>query len=251
MKILITAIALISGVASCLAYADDKACQGAGHISYCEPCKKSNVQGYIAEYCKEDRIIKQHPQLFSRKGSRLTIHLAKGKVQTYLDVPDPDSPTIRGIPSYTLADYFSGIGYGLIYVDYGEQHHYLFVNLLSGQSFDIYGALTLSPDSKYVAVSDGNETFGGERLAIYSVLPDRLVKEFDTDDAGFTHGLEIINKKLGVWIPHSIKWNSNSEFSFVAEPFDCLISKCAPGKSPAKYRFSKRQVGNKNQWWLN
>jgi hypothetical protein len=242
---------LIAGAASCSAYADVKTCEWPDHVSYCEPCEKNNAQSYIEQYCKEYLIIKQYPRVFSRKGPKLTIHVSKGEERTYLDVPDPESPSGRGIPSFTLVDYFSGIGYALIHVDYGENIYYLFVNLPTGQSFDIHGVLSLSPDGKYIAVSDGNETFGGEKLAIYAVLPDHLVKEFDTDKDGFTHGLEIIANKFGPWIPHSIKWSSNNEFSFVAEPFDCLTSKCAPGKFPTKYFFSKRKVEKKYQWWLN
>lgn len=251
MNIPIALSTLIAGAISVSVYAAETTCPWREHVTYCNPCGRETVEAYGELYCREEHAINQHPGFFSRKGPRLTIHAVSGVKRSFVDEPNPDSPLSRGTPGYTLVDVFPEAGYASINVSYYENSSYLFVNLRTGKSVDFRGVPVLSPDGRYVAVSNSDVVFNVEaKLAVYAVRPDRLVKEFDTDDAGFRHGLERVTKRLGSWGPHSIEWKSGTEFSFVAESLECQSSQCAPGKPPTTYSFSKRRIEGKDQWWL-
>ncbi len=243
---------LVAWVAQLPGPAMSQGCKWPDQPWNCYPCDKKKMAHLYSEmYCTEEKVIDQNPQLFSRRGSELVIRASNSVTRTFKDKYDPDAPTQRGAPGYTLVEFLPNVGYAAIHVDYYEGFSYLFVNLQTGDVVDLDGTPSLSPNGSFLAVSRSDVVFNTDaKLAVYAVGPDRLVKEFDTSHTGYTHGLERISKTLGNWGPRSIQWVSDTEFSFVAEPLDCQLKKCVSGKPPTKYSFSRQKIRGKEQWWL-
>lgn len=148
----------------------------------------------------EAKLSREHPELFSRSGSKLVVTLRNGSKKTYINTADNEDP-VTG-KWYNFVQYYPEIGYALIAIHYYEGGAYYFVNLSSGKESEIAAFPVLSPDRKRIGVANTDLAayFTPNILAVYALNQNGLVTEFI--------------EKQDDWGAENIRWITNEELTF-------------------------------------
>ena len=165
----------------------------AGYLPDC-PDELHNT-GACAQYF-ENKLLKNHRNLFQRTDRSLSINLTNGKKKVYTDV-DSDSGTY-----YSVIKYFLDVGYALIHVGYLEGHSYFLLNTSNGAEWKVEGYALLSPKKKRFLIyeKDLDAEYSPNVLRIYRINPQGLDLEFD---ALPEH-----------WGPSQVRWIDEQEVVF-------------------------------------
>jgi hypothetical protein len=128
----------------------------------------------------EPRLLQIYPHIFSRKDQTLTVNLRNGSSKAFTNVVAKKPQDDGG--EYWLDAYYPDIHYALIRSSYwlGEGQSYDLLDLRSGNTFDVGGYPTLSPDKTRFAVEmeDISAGYFENLLAVYKITPQDLVLEF-------------------------------------------------------------------------
>lgn len=130
---------------------------------------------------EEERAIARHASIVARKGdprksSELQIKLARERTMRLFDYPCGENFT-----SYIFVGLLPKVGFALVQQNIYEDYHYLAISLNTGRISSLYDRPALSPDSKRFATYRYDQMNAVTELTLYTVKPDRVVREASCD----------------------------------------------------------------------
>jgi hypothetical protein len=130
---------------------------------------------------EEEQAIARHASIVARKGdprksSELQIKLARERTMRLFDYPCGENFT-----SYVFVDLLPKVGFALVQQNIYEDYHYLAISLNTGRISSLYDRPALSPDSKRFATYRYDQMNAVTELTLYTVKPDRVVREASCD----------------------------------------------------------------------
>ena len=151
--------------------------------------------------CIERALLKQYPQVFSRKGATLTVRVPGQAEKKYTDEIEDDAKS----PGYALLEYDPKDGIAVLDASYPTSPWTILLNTRSGQEVKVKSRPDRSPDRQRFAIAHFDLEFNDDSvLQVYRLDARRFAKEFDTDNP---------DNPIG-WAPGDLKWSGNTKIAF-------------------------------------
>ena len=169
-----------------------------------EPLCRGLANSYDCGQAIERHQLRRAPQLFSRAGDTLTVHLADHQGATFVDRDVEDEAGV----AYTYREFIPGVAYHLIHAHLYEGTAFLLIGHRTGDVARLQALPVFSPDlGRFATASeDLDARYNATEIQIWRITQRSPVREWSHEPAGNPVALT-----PDAWGPTNLRWISSTE----------------------------------------